>query len=124
MNVITEKGTIKAEHVVNAAGLWAKQVGKMVGLDLPVSPLKHHYLVTETIPQLEKIDFEVPMTVDLEGFTYMRQWDNGILVGIYEVQHEHWSIDGRPGISVWNYFLRILIELKMNCPYPSKGIQI
>ena len=73
----------------------------MVGLDLPVSPLKHHYLVTETIPQLEKIDFEVPMTVDLEGFTYMRQWDNGILV-IYEVQHEHWSIDG-PWISVWNY---------------------
>ena len=55
-NVITEKGTIKAEHVVNAAGLWAKQVGKMVGLDLPVSPLKHHYLVTETIPKLEKID--------------------------------------------------------------------
>ena len=49
---------------------YVKQVGKMVGLDLPVSPLKHHYLVTETIPKLEKIDFEVPMTVDLEGFTF------------------------------------------------------
>ena len=46
-DVVTEKGTINAEHVVNAAGLWAKQVGRMVGLDLPVSPLEHHYLLTE-----------------------------------------------------------------------------
>ncbi|HKQ95738.1 MAG TPA: FAD-dependent oxidoreductase, partial [Aestuariivirgaceae bacterium] len=44
--VVTEKGTIVAEHVINAAGLWAKQVGRMVGLDLPISPLEHHYLVT------------------------------------------------------------------------------
>ena len=48
--VYTEKGKIITEHVVNAGGLWAKQVGKMAGLNLPVSPLKHHYLVTETIP--------------------------------------------------------------------------
>lgn len=51
--VTTEKGQVLAEHVVNAAGLWAKQVGRMVGLDLPVSPLEHHYLVTETIPEVE-----------------------------------------------------------------------
>ena len=43
-DVVTERGTINAEHVVNAAGLWAKQVGRMVGLELPVSPLEHHYL--------------------------------------------------------------------------------
>ena len=97
--VVTEKGTIHAEHVVNAAGLWAKQVGRMAGIELPVSPLNHHYLVSDTIPALEQIDFEVPMTVDLEGFTYMRQDQKGILLGIYEIDHQHWNMDGAP----WEY---------------------
>ena len=92
--VVTEKGVIHAEHVVNAGGLWAKQVGRMVGLDLPLSPLQHHYFVTETIPEVAALDFEVPMTVDLEGFTYLRQDQQGVLVGIYEVDHKHWNIDG------------------------------
>ncbi|MFL2798976.1 MAG: NAD(P)/FAD-dependent oxidoreductase, partial [Paracoccaceae bacterium] len=52
-DVITEKGKIHAEHIVNAGGLWAKQVGRMAGLDLPVSPLSHHYFVTDTIPEVE-----------------------------------------------------------------------
>ena len=97
--VKTEKGNIKCEHVVNAAGLWAKQVGRMAGIELPVSPLKHHYLITDSIPEVEKSDFEMPMTVDLEGFTYMRQDQNGVLVGIYEIDHEHWAMDGAP----WDY---------------------
>lgn len=97
--VVTEKGTIHAEHVVNAAGLWAKQVGRMAGIELPVSPLNHHYLISDTIPELEGLDFEVPMTVDLEGFTYMRQDQKGILLGIYEVDHQHWNMDGAP----WEY---------------------
>ena len=85
---------------------WAKQVGQMAGLNLPISPLKHHYLVTESIPTIEAIDFEVPMTVDLEGFTYMRQWDKGILVGIYEIDHEHWAIDGAP----WDFGMELFKE--------------
>ncbi len=97
--VVTEKGTITCEHVVNAAGLWAKQVGRMAGIELPVSPLNHHYLISDTIPQLEEIDFEVPMTVDLEGFTYLRQDQKGVLLGIYEVDHQHWMMDGAP----WEY---------------------
>ena len=97
--VKTEKGNIKCEHVVNAAGLWAKQVGRMAGIELPVSPLKHHYLITDSIPEVESSDFEMPMTVDLEGFTYMRQDQNGVLVGIYEIDHEHWAMDGAP----WDY---------------------
>ena len=105
-DVVTAKGTVHAEHVVNAGGLWAKQVGRMVGLDLPVAPLQHHYLVTDTIPELEALDFEVPMTVDLEGFTYMRQDQKGILVGIYEINHRHWSIDGAP----WEYGIELFNE--------------
>ncbi|MEO1640626.1 MAG: FAD-dependent oxidoreductase [Pseudomonadota bacterium] len=97
--VVTEKGTIQTEHVVNAAGLWAKQVGRMAGIELPVSPLNHHYLISDTLPELEALDFEMPMTVDLEGFTYMRQDQKGILLGIYEIDHQHWNMDGAP----WDY---------------------
>ena len=43
-NVVTEKGTIKTEHVVNAGGLWAREVGRMVGLELPLLAMEHHYL--------------------------------------------------------------------------------
>ncbi len=97
--VVTEKGTITAEHVVNAAGLWAKQVGRMAGIELPVSPLNHHYLISDTIPEVAAMDRELPLTVDLEGFTYMRQDQKGILLGIYEVDHQHWMMDGAP----WEY---------------------
>ena len=104
--VITDKGTITCEHVVNAAGLWAKQVGRMAGIELPVSPLKHHYLISDSIPLLDEIDFEVPMTVDLEGFTYLRQDQNGVLLGIYEIDHEHWAMDGAP----WDYGMELFQE--------------
>ena len=105
-DVITENGTVHAEHVVNAAGLWAKQVGRMAGLDLPLSPLAHHYLVTEEIPEVAALDFELPMTIDLEGFTYMRQDQNGILIGIYEIDYQHWNIDGAP----WDYGFDLIQE--------------
>lgn len=49
-DVVTEKGSIRAEHVVNAAGLWSKQVGRLAGIGLPVSPLDHHHLISDTIP--------------------------------------------------------------------------
>ncbi|MFA3917366.1 GcvT family protein [Ruegeria hyattellae] len=104
--VVTEKGTVTCEHVVNAGGLWAKQLGRMAGIELPVSPLKHHYLISDTIPTLEKLDFEVPMTVDLEGFTYMRQDQKGLLLGIYEIDHEHWAMDGAP----WEYGMELFNE--------------
>ena len=104
--VVTENGAIQAEHVVNAAGLWAKQVGRMAGVELPVSPLKHHYLISDTIPLLDELDFEIPLTVDLEGFTYLRQDQKGVLLGIYEVDHEHWAMDGAP----WDYGMELFQE--------------
>ena len=104
--VVTEKGTIQAEHVVNAGGLWAKQVGRMAGIELPVSPLEHHYLLTESIPEVAALDRELPLVVDLEGFTYMRQDQKGMLLGIYEIQHKHWMMDGAP----WNYGVELLQE--------------
>jgi len=103
-DVITEQGTIVAEHVVNAGGLWAKQVGRMAGVELPVSPLAHHFLITEAIPEIAALDHEIPMMIDLDGFTYSRQELNGMLVGIYEIDHKHWQIDGAP----WDYGIELL----------------
>ena len=105
-DVVTEQGVVNAEHVINAAGLWAKQVGRMVGLELPVSPLEHHYLITETIPEVAALKTEMPMVVDLEGYTYMRQDQKGMLVGIYETRPQHWSMDGAP----WDYGIELLQE--------------
>jgi dimethylglycine dehydrogenase len=105
-DVVTEDGTIRAEHVVNAAGLWAKQVGRMAGIELPVSPLAHHYLLTETIPEIAALERELPLVVDLEGFTYMRQDQKGMLLGIYEINHKHWMMDGAP----WTYGIGLLQE--------------
>ncbi|MEM8789076.1 MAG: FAD-dependent oxidoreductase [Pseudomonadota bacterium] len=104
--VVTEKGTIRTEHVVNAAGLWAKQVGRMAGIELPVSPLNHHYLISDTVPEIAALDKEVPLTVDLEGFTYMRQDQKGMLLGIYEIDHDHWMMDGAP----WDYGMQLQQE--------------
>lgn len=103
---VTEKGTVTCEHVVNAGGLWAKQVGRMAGIELPVSPLAHHYLITEAIPEVAALDGELPMVVDLEGFTYSRQDQQGMLVGIYELNPKHWMMDGAP----WDYGIELLQE--------------
>ncbi len=97
--VETEQGEYTCEHVVNAAGLWAKQVGRMAGIELPVSPLNHHYLISDTIPEIAARDSELPLVVDLEGFTYMRQDQQGLLLGVYEIDHQHWMQDGAP----WEY---------------------
>ena len=105
-DVVTEQGTIVADHVVNAAGLWAKQVGRMAGIELPVSPLEHHYLVTEALPEIQALDRELPLIVDLEGFTYMRQEQKGLLLGIYEINHKHWNMDGAP----WDFGFELIQE--------------
>ena len=101
--VVTETGKIACEHVVNCGGLWAKQVGLMAGLDLPVTPMEHHYLVTETIPEIAAMKEELPLIVDLEGFTYTRQEGKGLLVGLYEKNFKHWNMEGAP----WDFGIEL-----------------
>ena len=116
--VVTEAGTIMAEHVVNAAGLWAKQVGMMAGVDLPVVPMEHHYLVTERIPELG--EREIPSLVDLEGFTYARQEGQGMLLGVYERNPKHWQVEGAP----WDYGMELIPEdVERIAPELTKGFE-
>lgn len=102
--VITEQGRIVAEHVVNAAGLWARRVGRMVGLDLPVVPMSHHYLVTDDVPMLATLGREFVSITDLEGFTYLQPLGKGALLGVYERDPRHWSPEGAP----WDYGMDLL----------------
>jgi dimethylglycine dehydrogenase len=97
--VVTDRGTIECEHVVNAAGLWAREVGQMVGVDLPLVPMEHHYLLTEDLPELKSNVRELPFILDLDGEIYLRQERKGVLLGVYEKNATPWALDGTP----WDY---------------------
>ncbi|HWW33178.1 MAG TPA: FAD-dependent oxidoreductase, partial [Steroidobacteraceae bacterium] len=90
-DVITDKGTVHAEHVVNCAGLWAREVGQMVGIELPVLAMEHHYLLTEDLPELKARAREVVNTTDYAGEIYVRQERGGALIGTYEPHGIVWS---------------------------------
>jgi dimethylglycine dehydrogenase len=90
-DVVTEKGRLHAEHVVNAGGLWAREVGRMVGLELPVLAMEHQYLITEDMPEVMESRDEVLHAIDFEGEIYMRQERNGMLMGTYEKKGVPWS---------------------------------
>jgi dimethylglycine dehydrogenase len=102
----TEQGPVEAEHVINAGGLWARRLGRMVGLDLPIAPMQHHYLVTDSLPVLEAMPGEMPCVTDLEGFTYLQQERKGVLLGVYERDPRHWKLEG----AEWDYGMELLPE--------------
>ncbi|MDE0309755.1 MAG: FAD-dependent oxidoreductase [Acidiferrobacterales bacterium] len=117
-DVITEHGAIVAEHVVNAGGLWARKVGRMAGVDLPVTPMQHHYLVTEDIPEIVARDEGLISILDLDGFTYLRQERNGLLMGVYELNPKIWNLEGAP----WDYGMELIPEeIDRIAPQLSKG---
>ncbi|PRH84165.1 glycine cleavage system protein T [Labrys okinawensis] len=95
-DVATDKGSIHAEHVVNAGGLWAREIGRMVGIELPVLAMEHHYIVTEAIPELEGLEKEIINTTDFSGEIYVRQEGKGALLGTYEHNCTPWSVDKTP----------------------------
>lgn len=95
-DVVTDKGTIHAEHVVNAAGLWAREVGHMAGIELPLHPMEHQYLVTDEIPEIYERGEEHPHVMDPAGESYLRQEGRGLCIGFYEQTCRPWAVDGTP----------------------------
>ncbi len=134
-DVITEQGTIQAEHVVNAGGLWAREVGRMVGVELPVLAMEHHYLLTEEMPEVvewnESTGKEIIHAVDFEGEIYTRQEGKGMLMGTYERACVPWSERQTP----WDFGHELLqpdldrispsleVGFKHFPPYANAGIK-
>jgi dimethylglycine dehydrogenase len=95
-DVVTADGGINAEIIINAGGLWAREVGHLAGLHLPVQPMEHHYLITEDIPEIIERDTRLPAGIDYEGNIYFRQERDGMLLGTYESRATAWSVAGTP----------------------------
>jgi dimethylglycine dehydrogenase len=96
--VVTDKGSIVADMVVNAAGCYARQVAAMVGADAPITNMQHHYVVTHPIPAFMERSEEIPVMRDSYTSGYFRQEQKSGLMGIYESTglHEAWAPRGFP----------------------------
>lgn len=95
-DVVTDKGTIRAEYVVNAAGLWAREVATLAGITMPLLPVEHHYMVTESIPELTGLGRKIPSISYSEANVYARPEGDGLLLGAYERRCTHWAEQGTP----------------------------
>ncbi|MEM9011884.1 MAG: FAD-dependent oxidoreductase [Pseudomonadota bacterium] len=104
----TGQGEILTENVINAGGLWAREVGRMVGLELPVLAMEHHYLLTETVPEIVEYNKatgkEIIHIIDFEGEIYTRQERDGVLLGTYEQAATPWS----PTETPWDFGSELL----------------
>ncbi len=122
-DVITDQDhTIHTEHVVNAGGLWAREVGRMCGLELPVLAMEHHYLMTE--PMDEVIEYnktmgrELPHIIDFAGEIYARQEGQSILLGTYEQENRPWAAKETP----WDFVFQLLPhDLERIAPELERG---
>lgn len=95
-DVQTDRGTIEAGIVVNAAGMWAPAVGRMAGVELPIIPLAHQFLTTDAVPALRDIGHEIPVIRDPDRSFYVRAEGEGLLVGPFEPNPTTWAELGPP----------------------------
>ena len=107
-DVVTEQGTITCEHFVNCGGLWAREVGRMCGLELPILAMEHQYLVTEQLPEiapwLEETGGHGVGAIDFGGEIYTRAEAGGLLLGTYEKACVPWSTTETP----WDFGSQLL----------------
>ena len=106
--VITNKGVVECEHVVNAGGLWAREVGRMVGIELPVLAMEHMYLVTDEISEIGEYNRstgkDIAHVIDFGAECYLRQEGKGIVLGAYEKACVPWS----PKTTPWSFGQELL----------------
>ena len=91
--VVTDGGVIEADYVVNCAGMWARQVGAMAGVSVPLQAIEHAYLITEPI---EGVSADLPIFEDPDRFAYYREETGGLMVGLFEPVAAPWSLDRIP----------------------------
>merc|ERR1711970_788295 len=97
-DVVTPRGTVTANRVINCGGFWGREAGALAGLDLPLVPVQHQYLVTKSVPEVQALKKEIPVLRHLDGSFYFRMERDGLLMGPYESEHvmvqmEEWARD-------------------------------
>lgn len=100
-NVITDKGNITCQHVVNSAGSYCDVVGSWTGHNVPIANMLHHYMITEPLKELIDLAPELPVVRDPYSHAYLREETNGVLVGPYETETAHLCWDGQP--PAWDF---------------------
>ena len=91
--VLTDQGRIETEIVVNAAGMWARQLGALDDVCIPLQAAEHYYLITDAVPGMDK---DLAVIEDPERYGYYRPEGDGMLVGLFEPVGAPWSLDGVP----------------------------
>jgi 4-methylaminobutanoate oxidase (formaldehyde-forming) len=91
--VITQKGEIEAEYVVNCGGMWAREIGKIAGVHVPLHAAEHYYLITEPIEGMVR---DMPIVEDPDLFAYYRDEMGGLMLGLFEPIAKPWGMGGIP----------------------------
>ncbi|MFN2165197.1 MAG: FAD-dependent oxidoreductase, partial [Anaerolineae bacterium] len=91
--VVTDKAEIEAEYVVNCAGMWAREVGNMAGVNVPLHAAEHYYLITEPMEGMRR---DMPIVEDADLFAYYRDEMGGLLLGLFEPVAKPWGMGGIP----------------------------
>ena len=91
--VVTPQGTIMADQVVLAAGMWSRQLGAKIGVPVPLQAAEHYYLLTEPLPGMHP---DMPVVEDPATFTYVREEGGGLLFGLFEPEGATWNLNGIP----------------------------
>jgi 4-methylaminobutanoate oxidase (formaldehyde-forming) len=91
--VVTEHGSIEAEYVVNCAGMWAKEIGAMARVAVPLQAIEHAYLISEPF---EGVSPDLPIFEDPDRFAYYKEETGGLMVGLFEPVSAPWSLDKIP----------------------------
>jgi heterotetrameric sarcosine oxidase gamma subunit len=94
--VVTDKGNIEAEYVVNCAGMWARELGKMAGVNVPLHAAEHYYLITEPI---EGVHPDLPIVEESGAYAYFREEMGGLLLGVFEPVAGPWGMTKPGGLS-------------------------
>ena len=95
----TDKGDITCEYVINAAGLWAPEVSKMVGIEIPSIAITHTHILYEKINAIADADTYLPLIRDPDKSIYLRQEMDSLILGMYEANGQQWKKNGVP----WDY---------------------
>ena len=91
--VVTERGTIEAEYVVNCAGIWARQLGRLAGVNVPLQAAEHYYLVSEPVAGVHP---RLPILRDPGNAAYIREEAGKLMVGLFEREARAWGAHGIP----------------------------